>query len=175
MAVPDPNTARAAAASRSRKSAGLLVYRIGQHGVEVFLVHPGGPFWRNKDEGAWSIPKGEYTADEEALAAAQREFTEETGMRVEGPFRPLAPVRQAGGKLVHAWAVIGEFDADAIRSNTFTMEWPPRSGRLRTFPEVDRAAWFTLDEALVKLLAGQRPLLAELAQLIVNHAKGVTT
>jgi len=137
-------------------------------------VHPGGPFWRNKDDGAWSIPKGEYADPEEPLVAAQREFAEETGMHLSGPFHALAPVRQAGGKLVHAWATPGDFDANAIRSNTFTMEWPPRSGKLRTFPEVDRAQWFNLDEAAVKLLAGQRPLLLELAALLASQTKGAT-
>src|SRR3982750_2334997 len=107
----------AASAPRARRSAGLLVYRRRDADVEVFLVHPGGPFWRNKDDGAWSIPKGEYVDPEEPLAAAQREFAEETGMHVSGPFHALAPVRQAGGKLVHAWAAPGDFDANAIRSN----------------------------------------------------------
>src|SRR5438270_4035590 len=146
-----------------RRSAGLLVYRR-HHGVtEVFLVHPGGPFWRNRDEGAWSVPKGEEMEGEDPLATALREFAEETGMTVVGPFTPLAPVRQAGGKIVQAFAVHGDFDAAEIRSNTFTMEYPPRSGRLGTFPEVDRAGWFTLDAAATKILAGQRPLLVELA------------
>lgn len=150
------------------RSAGLLVYRRRDGALEVFLVHPGGPFWQNKDDGAWSLPKGEYTDEEEALAAAQREFLEETGMSVSGTFSSLAPVRQAGGKIVHAWAIAGDFDAAAIRSNTFTMEWPPRSGKMRSFPEVDRAAWFTLQEARVKILAGQRPLLDELAAMLVG-------
>ena len=150
----------------ARRSAGLLVYRMREGAVEVFLVHPGGPFWARKDEGAWSVPKGEQMEDEEALVTAQREFAEETGMTVSGPYTPLAPVRQAGGKIVQAFAVPGDFDATLIRSNTFTMEYPPRSGRLRTLPEVDRAGWFSLDAAAVKILAGQRPLLSELASLI---------
>ena len=129
-------------------------------------MHPGGPFWRNKDEGAWSVPKGEHTEEEEGLAAAQREFLEETGMPIRGPFLPLTAVRQPGGKVVHAWAVAADFDADAIRSNTFTMEWPPKSGNFRSFPEVDRAGWFALEAAREKLLIGQRPLLDELARLI---------
>ena len=173
MAVAD-GYAPPAASPQSRRSAGLLVYRRRAGLIEVFLVHPGGPFWRNKDDGAWSVPKGEYTEGEEPLAAAQREFAEETGMTVTGPFHALAPVRQAGGKVVSAWAVPGDFDAQAIRSNTFTMEWPPRSGRLRTFPEVDRAGWFVLEQAAVKLLAGQRPLLIELAALLGSE-KGVVT
>ena len=175
MAVLDRDPQPVATGSRSRRSAGLLVYRWREGEIEVFLVHPGGPFWRNKDDGAWSVPKGEYTDAEDALAAAQREFMEETGMQVEGPFEALAPVRQAGGKLVHAWAVPGDFDADGIRSNTFTMEWPPRSGRMRTFPEVDRAAWFTLEQAAAKLLPGQRPLLLELAGMLARASKGANT
>ena len=153
---------------RGRRSAGLLVYRRRAGETEVFLVHPGGPFWRNKDAGAWSLPKGEYGEDEDPLAAAVREFTEETGMTIGGDFRPLRPVRQAGGKIVHGWAVPGDFDAAAVRSNTFTMEWPPKSGQLRTFAEVDRAAWFTLADARGKILAGQRPLLDELAELLAS-------
>ena len=150
----------------TRRSAGLLIYRRRAGILEVFLVHPGGPFWRNKDAGAWSIPKGEYDDFEAPLAAAQREFTEETGMTASGDFRPLAPVRQAGGKVVTAFAVEGDFDVEGLRSNTFQMEWPPRSGRLASFPEVDRAGWFTLDEARLKILPGQRPLLDELAELV---------
>ncbi len=151
-----------------RRSAGLLVYRLRDGAVEVFLVHPGGPFWRNRDDGAWSLPKGEYAEDEDPLAAAVREFGEETGMTITGEFQPLQPVRQAGGKSVTAWAIAGDFDAGAIRSNSFTMEWPPKSGSMRAFPEVDRAAWFTLDQARSKLLAGQRPLLDELAALVAR-------
>src|SRR5665647_3307641 len=109
-----------------RRSAGLLVYRLRDGAVEVFLVHPGGPFWRNRDDGAWSLPKGEYAEDEDPLAAAVREFGEETGMTITGEFQPLQPVRQAGGKSVTAWAIAGDFDAGAIRSNSFTMEWPPK-------------------------------------------------
>lgn len=151
-----------------RRSAGLLVYRLRDGAVEVFLVHPGGPFWRNRDDGAWSLPKGEYAEDEDPLAAAVREFGEETGLTITGEFQPLQPVRQAGGKSVTAWAIAGDFDAGAIRSNSFTMEWPPKSGSMRAFPEVDRAAWFSLDQARSKLLAGQRPLLDELAALVAR-------
>jgi len=133
---------------------------------EVFLVHPGGPFWQKKDLGAWSIPKGEVAAGEEPLAAARREFAEETGFRPGPPFHPLAPARQAGGKTVAAWAVAGDLDAAAIVSGTFSMEWPPRSGRRQSFPEVDRGGWFSLAEASEKILAGQRPLLAQLAALL---------
>ena len=141
-----------------KTSAGLLLYRQRDHALEVFLVHPGGPFWARKDDGAWSIPKGGIEPGEEALTAAQREFTEETGYTVAGDFIALRPVKQAGGKIVHAWAVQGDVDAAGVRSNTFT-----HNGR--EYPEVDRAAWFTLAEARRKLLAGQVPLLDELARL----------
>jgi predicted NUDIX family NTP pyrophosphohydrolase len=130
--------------------------------LEVFLVHPGGPFWAKKDEGAWSIPKGEITEEEDPLEAAKREFLEETGFQVDGNFIALARVKQAGGKQVHAWAVEGDCDAESIRSNTFSMEWPPRSGKRREFPEIDRAGWFSLDQAKQKILKGQLSLLEEL-------------
>lgn len=146
----------------ARRSAGLLIYRRHAGVLQVFLVHPGGPFWKNRDAGAWSIPKGEFAEGEDPLAAARRELAEETGMTVDGVFTPLAAARQAGGKVVHAWAVPGDFDAAAVVSNVFSLEWPPKSGRMQTFPEVDRAAWFSMDEARQKILAGQRPLLDEL-------------
>lgn len=149
-------------------SAGLLLYRLHGGSFEVFLVHPGGPFWARKDAGAWSIPKGEAAAGEELLAAAQREFQEETGLGVVGDFRALAPVRQPGGKVVHAWAVAADCDPDAIRSNTFEMEWPPRSGQKREFPEVDRAAWLDLPAARIKITKGQRGLLDQLEQLLAD-------
>jgi predicted NUDIX family NTP pyrophosphohydrolase len=149
-----------------KASAGLLLWRRTEAGPEFFLVHPGGPFWKNKDAAAWSIPKGEVDAGEESLAAARREFEEETGQLVAGDFRPLAAVRQPGGKLVHAWLVEAEVDAGAVRSNSFTMEWPPRSGRQASFPEIDKAAWFHLAEALDKVHKGQRPLLLEAAALL---------
>ena len=145
-----------------RTSAGLLLYRKRDVRVEVLLVHPGGPLWRNKDAGAWSIPKGEYGPEEEALAAARREFEEETGLQPEGPFQELRPVKLRSGKIVRAWAVGGDCDPGAIRSNTVKMEWPPRSGRLIEFPEVDRAAFFTIAEARIKLNPGQVPLLDDL-------------
>jgi predicted NUDIX family NTP pyrophosphohydrolase len=125
----------------------------------VLLVHPGGPFWAGKDEGAWSIPKGEYDAGEDALAAALREFAEETGMLPKGEAVTLGAFRQSAAKIVDAWAIEGEFDVADLRSNTFTLEWPPRSGQTREVPEVDRAAWFTPEEARIKLIAGQRPIL----------------
>lgn len=152
--------------AKGRRSAGILLHRRREERLEVLLVHPGGPFWANRDEGAWTIPKGEYDEGEDALDAARREFTEETGFAVEGPFRELAPVRQRSGKVVRAWAVEGDCDVAAIRSNTFSMEWPPRSGRTAEFPEVDRGQWFTLDEARAKILPAQLPLLEELARRV---------
>jgi predicted NUDIX family NTP pyrophosphohydrolase len=146
----------------SRQSAGLLLYRRGPRGLEVFLVHPGGPYWAKKDEGAWSIPKGEFGPEEDPLAAARREFEEETGFRVEGPFIPLTPLKQPSGKVIHAWTAAGDCDPAAVQSNNFTLEWPPKSGRMQEFPEIDRAGWFTLEEAQVKMVKGQRGFLEEL-------------
>lgn len=145
-----------------KQSAGLLVFRQRERRLEVLLVHPGGPFWARKDEGAWSIPKGEFAPQEDPLLAARREFEEELGAPIDGDFIPLGTVKQPGGKQVHAWAVCFEFDPAALRSNTFTMEWPPRSGRRGEFPEVDRAEWFDLPAARLKLLRGQLPLLDRL-------------
>jgi predicted NUDIX family NTP pyrophosphohydrolase len=150
------------------ESAGLLLYRVRKAALEVFLVHPGGPFWAKKDLGAWSIPKGEIQAGEDGLDAAKREFCEETGIVPQGDCIALAPLRQAGGKRVHAWAVRGDCDAQAITSNTFSMEWPPRSGQRREFPEVDRAEWFALDTAKEKILKGQVGFLQELVQRVNN-------
>jgi predicted NUDIX family NTP pyrophosphohydrolase len=149
-----------------KQSAGLLLFRGSPEFLEVLLVHPGGPFWAKKDDGAWSIPKGEFSDDEEPLAAATREFEEETGQPIAGSFMRLEPVRQAGGKTVFAWAVRADFDPSRLRSNMFSMEWPRGSGRQRDFPEVDRAAWFDLDAARRKILAGQAPLLDQLEELI---------
>jgi predicted NUDIX family NTP pyrophosphohydrolase len=143
------------------------MYRLCNNGIEVFLVHPGGPFWAKKDLGAWSIPKGEINANEDLLAAAKREFKEETGFTADGRFLALTPVKQAGGKVVHAWAVEGDCDAEAIKSNTFLMEWPPRSGKEREFPEVDRASWFALDLAKEKILKAQVGLLEELERKLL--------
>ena len=151
---------------RGRVSAGILLYRSRATGLEVFLVHPGGPFWAKRDLGAWSVPKGEVDGDEDLLEAARRELHEETGASVVGEFIELAPLRQPGGKVVHVWAVAGDVDASSITSNTFSIEWPPRSGKSRTFPEVDRAGWFTLAEAREKLLPGQRPFLDDLLRKI---------
>jgi predicted NUDIX family NTP pyrophosphohydrolase len=153
-----------------KQSAGILLYRLRDSSAEVFLVHPGGPFWMKKDAGAWSIPKGEFEQDEDPLAAARREFREETGFDVEGEFVALDPVRQAGGKVVRAWAVQGDCDPASIRSNLFTMEWPPRSGKRQEFPEVDRAGWFGLEAAKEKILKGQLALLEGLRR-ILEHAK----
>lgn len=138
------------------------MYRRVGDSIDVLLVHPGGPFWAKKDAGAWSIPKGEYEPDEEALSAARKEFKEETGFDADGDFIPLAPIKQKGGKIVSAWAVEGSVDADAIQSNTFSMEWPPKSGRQAEFPEVDRAAWFGPAEARLKINSGQAPLVDDL-------------
>jgi predicted NUDIX family NTP pyrophosphohydrolase len=149
-----------------KTSAGLLMYRRRESTVEVFLVHPGGPFWSKKDFGAWSLPKGEYFPDEDPLSAAKREFTEETGLQPGTTFIELTPIKQAGGKVVRAWAFEGEADPTVITSNSFSMEWPPRSGRQQTFPEVDRAAWFPIEEANQRILKGQVALLTELQHLL---------
>ena len=145
-----------------RLSAGLLMYRIKEGRIEVLLAHPGGPFFQKKNDGVWTIPKGEPDAGEDLLAAAQREFEEETGLKPAGPFVPLQPVKQKGGKIVHAWAFEGDCDPLAVHSNTFTMQWPPNSGRQEQFPEIDRAEWFDLAAARKKIKAGQEALLDEL-------------
>jgi predicted NUDIX family NTP pyrophosphohydrolase len=147
-------------------SSGILMYRVRDGELEFLLAHPGGPFWQNKDEGAWTIPKGEVSEGEDPLAAARREFEEETGLRPEGEFIGLSPIRQKSGKRVHAWAVEGDCDPAAIRSNTFTLEWPPRSGRQQEFPEIDRAEFFLLGEARRKINPAQRPLLEELEGIL---------
>jgi predicted NUDIX family NTP pyrophosphohydrolase len=155
-------------------SAGLLLYRESvAGGVEVLLVHPGGPFWARKDAGSWSIPKGEYVDGEDPAARAEEEFAEELGQRPPpGPRLDLGEVRQAGGKRVRAWAVHGDIDARATSSNTFEMEWPPRSGEHRSFPEVDKAAWFSLADARTKLLTGQLPLLERLESIASDTSPG---
>jgi predicted NUDIX family NTP pyrophosphohydrolase len=147
-------------------SAGLLLFRRDAGRLQVLLAHPGGPFWARKDDGAWMLPKGELLPGEEPLAAARREFAEETGHAPDGEFMALGEVRQAGGKRVQAWAVEGTFDPAQLRSNTFEMEWPPRSGRLQSFPELDQVGWFTPDEARHKLLAAQRPFIDRLQALL---------
>ena len=145
-----------------KESAGLLMYRLRNSTLEVFLVHPGGPYWARKDLGAWSIPKGELQEGEDYLDAAKREFQEETGFLPKGNFIALAPIKQTGGKLVYGWAVRDDCDAKTIVSNTFSMEWPPRSGKRQEFPEVDRAEWFTIETAKEKILKGQVGFLEEL-------------
>jgi predicted NUDIX family NTP pyrophosphohydrolase len=150
-----------------KHSAGLLLFRR-REGPEVFLVHPGGPFWAKKEAGAWSIPKGEFTPPEDPLEAAKREFQEETSLAVEGKFMALTPIKQPSGKIIHAWAVEAECDPMAVRSNTFTLEWPPHSGRRQEFPEVDRAAWFSLEAARDKIIRGQAPFLDELRQWLAG-------
>jgi predicted NUDIX family NTP pyrophosphohydrolase len=149
-----------------KESAGILMYRLRNSTLEVLLVHPGGPYWAKKDLGAWSIPKGEFEGGEDRLSAAKREFQEETGCLPEGNFIVLTPRKQPGGKVVHAWAVRGDCDVKAIVSNTFSMEWPPRSGKRQEFPEVDRAEWFTMEVAKEKILKGQVGFLEELRRIV---------
>jgi predicted NUDIX family NTP pyrophosphohydrolase len=146
-----------------RVSAGLLMYRVCKGELQVLLAHPGGPFFKNKDEGAWTIPKGEGETDEDLLEAAKREFAEETGIKAGGPFVELTPIKQKAGKIVHAWAFAGDCDTGTICSNTFTMEWPPRSKRQMEFSEIDRAEFFDIATAKLKINPGQIPLLDELA------------
>jgi predicted NUDIX family NTP pyrophosphohydrolase len=145
-----------------KKSAGLLMYRRSAGELQVLLALPGGPFWRTRDDGAWTLPKGEYETPEEPLDAARREFTEETGMEASPPFLPLGEVVQKSGKRVLAWAFAGEFNPAQLRCNTFEMEWPPRSGRRQSYPEIDRVEWFTLGDARRKMIAAQLPLLDRL-------------
>ncbi|MEP7375734.1 MAG: NUDIX domain-containing protein [Chitinophagaceae bacterium] len=145
-----------------KKSAGILLYRFHNNLTEVLLVHPGGPFWAKKDLGAWSIPKGEFGPGANPLDAAKRELEEETGIKAEGDFIELTPVRQKSGKLIYAWAWEKDIDAAGIRSNSFEIEWPPKSGKKKSFPEIDKAAWFSMDEARKKIVEGQAPLIDEL-------------
>ena len=142
------------------------MYRRGTPSLEVLLVHPGGPFWAKKDLGAWSILKGEYSNGDDPLATAIREFAEETGTRPHGEFRPLGELTQPGRKIVTAFAVEGDFDPATLKSNTFELEWPPKSGRRATFPEVDRAQWFSLEMARAKILSGQREFIARLLEMV---------
>ena len=146
----------------NRKSAGILLYRVNENIPEVFLIHPGGPFWAKKDEGAWSIPKGEFNDDEDALSAAKREFEEETGTSLSGNFIALTPVMQKAGKQVYAWALESNIDASAIQSNTFKIEWPPKSGRWKSYPEVDKASWFDVEIAKQKINPAQVAFIDEL-------------
>jgi predicted NUDIX family NTP pyrophosphohydrolase len=152
-----------------KQSAGLLIYRERNESLEIFLVHPGGPFWQNKDLGTWSIPKGEFEPPEDPLTAAKRELREETGLTVDGPFTLLTPIKQRGGKVVYAWAVAADFEIGEVVSNTFSMEWPPRSGKMREFPEVDRAEWFDFKLAFEKIIEAQQCLLKQLATILSNN------
>lgn len=156
----------------AKVSAGILLYRKTPAGVEVMLVHPGGPFWAKKDAGAWSIPKGLADEGEDLLTAAKREFLEETGAAVEGEFIDLGKHRQPGGKTIVGWACEADFDSTALKSNTFSLEWPPRSGKTAEFPEVDRAAWYAIDEAFAKINKGQAPILAALIEQLDAKARG---
>jgi predicted NUDIX family NTP pyrophosphohydrolase len=155
----------------TKQSAGILLYRQNPnphtppHQLEVFLVHPGGPFWKNKDAGSWTIPKGEFNSDEPALDAAIREFREETGTTLTGHFQALSPIRQKGGKRVYAWTIAGDLDPATLVSNTFEIEWPRHSGRMQTFPEVDKGGWFPLDEARRIIIPAQIPFLDELEEI----------
>jgi len=148
------------------KSAGILMYRLRDGKPEMLLVHPGGPFWRRKDRGSWSIPKGLFEEGEDPFQAAVREFREETGFEAHGEFRELTPLRQRGGKLIHCWAVEGDLDADAVQSNAFSLEWPPHSGKLEEFPEVDRAGWFPVEVARQKIIGGQAGFITELLNIL---------
>ena len=153
--------------ARRRRSAGIVLHRPTERGLEVLLVHPGGPFWARRDDGVWSIPKGEYEEDEDALAAARREFEEELGCAAPaGEPADLGAIRQKSGKEVHAWALAGDLDPETAHSKTFPLEWPPHSGQMREFPEVDRAQWFDLAQARIRINPGQLPLLDRLEQLV---------
>lgn len=146
---------------KSKKSAGILLYRKSKS-IEFLLVHPGGPFWKNKDLGAWSIPKGEFSENEEPLAAAIREFEEEVGVKLKGKFIELSPVKQKNGKLVFAWALEGDIDISSIKSNLFEIEWPPKSGKKQMFPEIDKAQWFSFEDAKQKIISAQVSFIEEL-------------
>lgn len=154
-----------------RVSAGLLMFKRSDSRVDVFLVHPGGPFWQKKDQGSWSIPKGEYTEGEDPLEAAKREFEEETSMKPEGEFVSLDDIKQPSGKIITAWAFEGDCSPEEIRSNVFSMEWPPKSGQMKEFPEVDRGAWFSLDDARDRIQKGQIGFLDRLGSRI-NYVPG---
>jgi predicted NUDIX family NTP pyrophosphohydrolase len=150
----------------AKKSAGILLYRYISGCLEVLLVHPGGPFWAKKDAGAWSIPKGELEENEDPLAAARREFEEETGSAAAGEVIPLKPLRQPSGKIVYAWAIKGDFDPASLKSNAFTLEWPPKSGRQQEFPEIDQAGWFSMPVAGKKIHPGQAGFLTQLTRML---------
>lgn len=150
-----------------KQSAGILLYQFHQQQLQVLLLHPGGPFWAKKDEGAWTLPKGEPAEGEDLLQAATREFVEETGHDLAGSFRALSPIRQKSGKMIHVWAVEGSIiDISLVKSNTFELEWPPKSGKLSLFPEIDKAGWFETEEALKKIVPGQAGFIHELTSLL---------
>ncbi len=155
-----------------KQSAGILLYQIHKKSLQVLLVHPGGPFWAKKDGGAWTIPKGEFEENEEPLTAAKREFEEETGQTINGSFIPLKSLKQKSGKLIHAWAAEGIMDVTHLKSNTFEMPWPPKSGKIQSFPEVDKAQWFNTEEAHKKIIPGQAGFITELE--IILTQKGLT-
>jgi predicted NUDIX family NTP pyrophosphohydrolase len=150
----------------AKQSAGILLYKVLKKELYVFLVHPGGPFFAKKDLGAWSIPKGEFNDGEDPLTVARREFYEETGVQIEGDFTELSPIKQKSGKKVFAWAVEGEIDSGIIKSNTFDLEWPPRSNKLQSFPEIDRGEWFSLSTAKAKINDRQAALIDQLAEML---------
>jgi predicted NUDIX family NTP pyrophosphohydrolase len=154
-----------------KESAGLLMFRRRAGELELLLAHPGGPFWSRKDLGAWTIPKGEIGPDEEPLVAARREFREETGLDASGEFIPLGAVRQSGAKIVHAWAFEGDFDVSMVRSNLFEMPWPPKSGKMQSFPEIDRAEWFSVEMARKKILKGQVEIISRLLSRLTEGIK----
>jgi predicted NUDIX family NTP pyrophosphohydrolase len=154
---------------RSKQSAGLILYRVNGSVVEVLLAHPGGPFWRRRDDGAWTIPKGEVEPGEDTLIAARREFAEETGYRPGGDGLALGSIRQPGGKTVHVWAIEGNWEPSQLISDSFSIEWPPRSGRIQSFPEIDRADWFSLAEARRKILKSQAQFLSRLAMELATQ------
>jgi predicted NUDIX family NTP pyrophosphohydrolase len=151
-----------------KRSAGILLFRRRPSGVEVLLAHPGGPLWARKDPGAWTLPKGQFTDGELPLDAAKREFEEEMGSAPRGEFQPLGTVKQPSGKIIHAWAAESDFDVTTVKSNLFAMEWPPKSGKMGEFPEVDRAEWFSIEDARLKILKGQQPFLDRLLALIAE-------
>jgi predicted NUDIX family NTP pyrophosphohydrolase len=153
----------------AKQSAGILLYQLKENELQFFLVHPGGPFWKNKDDGAWSVPKGEFNEDEDALTAARREFEEETGKAIDGHFIRLNPIKQKSGKTVQAWAVEGDIDEHRIISNTFMLEWPPKSGKMMMVPEIDKAAWFDTETAKQKINPAQAALIDELVKLIKDN------
>jgi predicted NUDIX family NTP pyrophosphohydrolase len=151
-----------------KTSAGILVYKNIQDGIAILLVHPGGPFWAKKDLNSWSVPKGEFNEPEDPFDAAKREFSEETGYLPEGEFIRLETVKQPGGKIVHTWAVKGDFDVSVLKSNQFSIEWPPKSGKFKEFPEIDRAEWFTVETAKMKIIKGQIPIIESLEMILEN-------